>query len=208
MCSYICLEVAWWCWFSAGGLTHGSDQILSSSEKRLLWSGWLLGGTGSGVRMRRKERLMASLKWGFLWLIRDCLGQVGWFFKASLLIGLACPVEKVTEWWSGEKTADCLWLASSNSSFIHSPVSSKSLEASCKWKGSNMLSVGLNTQQLSLSNEDMKRPAWIEPNPQILLCYSFENEVKCHAKEFGQRGNMLTHKTWAFWCLHSTFRFV
>ncbi|CAB1421401.1 unnamed protein product [Pleuronectes platessa] len=38
---------------SGRGLPCGSDQILSSPERRLLGSGWLLGGSGSGGGVRQ-----------------------------------------------------------------------------------------------------------------------------------------------------------
>lgn len=169
---YLCVQTCVWKQHSVAGTlqTHGSDQTLPRPERMLLWSGWQLSGSGSGVRKRREERLMASLKWTLSSRVpQPCLSVRGpltyrglpgtgrgIFFKASLLISLADPVDGSLS--DGvARTATCFWPASSNSSLIHGRVSRKSQEASCRWKGPNRLSVWLNTQQISLSMEDMKR---------------------------------------------------
>lgn len=145
----MCFEVLCWCWISTGGPQIRSQPVQGS--------GWLLGRFGSGVRKRRKERLMASLKWGlFLYFPWPCLSGRGlltdWWspgtgkvisFKGLSADWFGVSCEGVTEWWSGRETTDRLWLASSNSSLIHGPVSRKSQEASCRWKGPNRLSAAL-----------------------------------------------------------------
>lgn len=84
------------------------------------------------------------------------------FLKTSLLIGLACPVEgSLSDGVARRQRTAFGWPLRTAPSFI-----ALSQEAGRRWKGPNRLSVDLNTQQLSLSNEGVwKEKVWIAPNP-------------------------------------------
>lgn len=115
----LCRQPAMWLWSGLVGLRA------EAVEK-------LLGGSGSGVRERRGERLMASLKMStFLRLPQrcpserallsnqNCLGQVVFFFFFSLSADwFAVPWRLVTEWWSGKKSD--LILAAHSQQLVHS----------------------------------------------------------------------------------------
>lgn len=88
------------------------------------------------------------------------------FLKTSMLIGLACPVEgSLSDGVARRQRTAFSWPLWTAPSFI-----ARSQEADRRWKGPNRLSVDLNTQQLSLSNEgEWKEKVWIAPNPASCL---------------------------------------
>lgn len=108
------------------------------------------------------------------------------FLKASLLIGLACPVEgSLSDGVARRQRTAFGWPLQTAPSFMALSLASLKRRAADE-------KVLIGCQQLSLSNEGMKRTVSMDPNPQFLFCSFFE---KCLAELFVQSGNMLTHKT-------------